>query len=61
MEQLQMSGGGPWGGMRINEKFFILLRELIGQDVLDKFVTENEMDYFDLRMDFETQKREVRT
>ncbi|XP_052265980.1 heat shock 70 kDa protein 12B-like [Dreissena polymorpha] len=60
MEQLQMSGGGPWGGMRINEKFFILLRELIGQDVLDKFVTENEMDYFDLRMDFETQKREVK-
>ncbi|KAH3893825.1 hypothetical protein DPMN_017977 [Dreissena polymorpha] len=52
LEHVQMSGGGPWGGMRIDDKFFTMLRYLIGQDVVDKFVTENEMDYFDLRMDF---------
>ncbi|KAH3893809.1 hypothetical protein DPMN_017961 [Dreissena polymorpha] len=59
MEHVQMSGGGPWGGMRIDEKFFMMLRDLIGQEVFKEFVKDNKMDYFDLQMEFEAQKRLV--
>ncbi|XP_052254863.1 heat shock 70 kDa protein 12B-like isoform X2 [Dreissena polymorpha] len=60
MEHVQMSGGGPWGGMRIDEKFFMMLRDLIGQEVFKEFVKDNKMDYFDLQMEFEAQKRLVK-
>ncbi|KAH3893771.1 hypothetical protein DPMN_017922 [Dreissena polymorpha] len=55
-----MSGGGPWGGMRIDDKLFMMLKDLFGQEVFEEFMRDNKMDYFDLRLEFEKQKRDVK-
>lgn len=60
MKQVHMSGGGPWGGMKVDEKFMMLLLDLVGQDVMSNFTANNRMDEYDLRMDFESRKREVK-
>ena len=54
-----MSGGGPWGGMKVDEKFMMLLQAIVGQEVMQEFVQDNPMDEYDLKMDFESRKREV--
>lgn len=60
MKQVCMSGGGPWGGMKVDEKFMMMLRDLVGQEVMKDFVENNPVDEYDLRMDFESRKREVK-
>ncbi|XP_045166462.2 heat shock 70 kDa protein 12B-like [Mercenaria mercenaria] len=60
MKQVYMSGGGPWGGMKVDEQFMMLLRNIVGPEVMQKFVQDNPMDEYDLRMDFESRKREVK-
>lgn len=60
MKQVHMSGGGPWGGMKVDEKFMMLLHTIIGQAVMQDFVENNPMDEYDLKMDFESRKREVK-
>jgi len=59
MEHVQKSGGGPWGGMTVNENFFTMLRELIGDRVFDEFCSEFPEEEYDCRLEFEVQKREV--
>jgi len=59
MEHVQSSGGGPWGGMTVDDKFFTMLRELIGAKVLDEFCSDYQNDEYDLRLEFEGNKREV--
>lgn len=59
MKQVHMSGGGPWGGMKVDEKFMTMLRDVVGPDVMREFVTENPVDEYDLKTDFESRKREV--
>ena len=61
MEHVQSSGGGPWGGVTVDDKFFTMLRELIGGRVWDDFCSEYPMEEYDLRLDFEGSKREVGT
>ncbi|WAR25137.1 HS12B-like protein [Mya arenaria] len=60
MDHVQITGGGPWGGTRVDDKFFTLLRDLIGQKVMEEFCTKHPNDEYDLRMDFEARKREVK-
>ncbi|KAH3876485.1 hypothetical protein DPMN_000329 [Dreissena polymorpha] len=59
LEHVHKSGGGPCGGMKTNDEFFRMLEQIIGQDVMGEFIKENLQDYFDLKADFETAKREV--
>jgi len=59
MEHVQSSGGGPWGGNTVNEKFFNMLRELVGDQVFDEFCSECPMEEYESRLEFEVQKREV--
>ena len=60
MEHLQSSGGGPWGGNAVNEKFFTMIRELVGDRVFDEFCSKCPQEEYDLRLEFEGKKREVR-
>ncbi|KAL4226809.1 hypothetical protein ACF0H5_014787 [Mactra antiquata] len=60
MKQVCMSGGGPLGGMRVDEKFLIYLRDMIGTTVMAEFVENNQMDEYDLLTEFESRKREVK-
>lgn len=59
MKQVCMSGGGPLGGMRVDDRFMMLLRDLVGEKAMTEFVQKNPMDEYDLLMDFESRKREV--
>ena len=59
MQQVYKSNGGPWGGTKVNEKFEMFLVELIGAETMKTFVEKHAIDYYDLRMDFESRKREV--
>jgi len=61
MELVQSSGGGPWGGGIVDDKFFTLLRELLGSKVLEKLqdVDDCRIIEKDMRMDFESSKRTV--
>ncbi|XP_053378122.1 heat shock 70 kDa protein 12B-like [Mercenaria mercenaria] len=61
MKQVYKSCGGPWGGTRVNEKFEMFLRDLIGQETIRTFVEKHAIDYYDLRMDFESRKREMKS
>ena len=59
MEQVVRSNGGPWGGTMINERFFNMLRDLIGNDVMDEFKALYPNEEFEMRMDFEQEKQKV--
>lgn len=59
MEHIKSSGGGPWGGMNINDTFFLFLRNIVGQEVADEFSREHELDEYFLFNEFESRKREV--
>ncbi|XP_060563670.1 heat shock 70 kDa protein 12B-like [Ruditapes philippinarum] len=60
MQQVYKSCGGPWGGTKVNEKFEMFLAELIGRETVRTFVEKHAIDYHDLRMDFESRKREMK-
>ncbi|XP_060603377.1 heat shock 70 kDa protein 12B-like isoform X2 [Ruditapes philippinarum] len=60
IQQVYKSCGGPWGGKKINEKFEMFLVELIGAETVRAFVEKHEIDYYNLRMDFESRKREMK-
>ena len=65
LEHVQSSGGGPWGGFIVNEKFFILLRGLIGSEVFGELQKLQDVDTtwksieYKLRKKFESAKRKV--
>ena len=54
-----MTGGGPWGGMKVNENILTKLKGLVGHDDFGSFATEHRVDYFDLIEDVESIKRKV--
>lgn len=60
MSQVHRSGGGLWGGMNVDQKFMQLLKGIVGEEVMQQFSQECPLDEYDLRMDFESRKREVK-
>ena len=62
LEHVQSSGGGPWGGVNVDDKFFTLLRELIGPEIF-KEVQDSDPNWksmeYDMRTWFESAKRKV--
>ncbi|XP_061183997.1 heat shock 70 kDa protein 12A-like [Saccostrea echinata] len=59
LKEIHRASGGPWGGRDINEAFFSFLKELFGQDVIDKFKIDHMDDYLELEREFETKKRMI--
>ena len=60
MKQVYRSDGGPWGGKSVDDKFFAMIRDLVTENVMLKFARTNPEEEYEMRMDFETQKRNVR-
>ncbi|XP_052267240.1 heat shock 70 kDa protein 12B-like isoform X2 [Dreissena polymorpha] len=59
LEHIHKSGGGPCGGMNVNDEFFMMLAQITGQDVFEKFRMEYRVEYFDLQASFEQEKSRV--
>ena len=45
---------------QVDERFLLLLRDIVGEVVLSEWSRENLMDEYELRMEFECRKREVK-
>ncbi|XP_053378110.1 heat shock 70 kDa protein 12B-like [Mercenaria mercenaria] len=61
MKQVYKSGGGPWGGVKVNEKVLELLSGMIGREVMSEFSQKYGNDEYDLRMEIEVAKRKVKS
>ena len=59
MEHVHRAGGGPWGGRRIDDSFFDMIRALIGFDVMDEFSSMHPLKNFEMRQHFEQEKQKV--
>ena len=59
LEELVPASGGPWGGTSVDKKFDDFIRELLGNDVMDKFKDDSMEDFLQLFSDFEGKKRAV--
>ncbi|XP_052269581.1 heat shock 70 kDa protein 12A-like isoform X2 [Dreissena polymorpha] len=59
LKHVHKSGGGAWGGMRVNDEVFNMLLGVFGHEIFDVFQVKNKMDFIDMQMDVETQKRQV--
>ncbi|KAH3893758.1 heat shock 70 kDa protein 12B-like isoform X2 [Dreissena polymorpha] len=59
LKHVHKSGGGAWGGMRVNDEVLNMIMGVFGHEVFDIFQVKNKMDFIDLQMDVETQKRQV--
>ncbi|XP_053378111.1 heat shock 70 kDa protein 12A-like [Mercenaria mercenaria] len=59
MKQVHKSGGGAWGGVRVNEKILELIRDMTGQEVMSEFSSNHCNEEYHLRMEIETSKRKV--
>lgn len=59
MKHIYQSGGGAWGGMKVDERFMVLIKDIVGETVLKEFDEENQLEMYDFRNDFECAKREV--
>ncbi|XP_053389278.1 heat shock 70 kDa protein 12A-like [Mercenaria mercenaria] len=59
--RLHTLAGGGWGGQAVNEEFKQFLIKIVGAPVFLKFVEEEESDWMDLKMKFETIKHGVKS
>ncbi|KAH3876586.1 heat shock 70 kDa protein 12B-like [Dreissena polymorpha] len=59
LEHIHKSGGGPFGGMNINDEFFEMLVQITGQDVFEEFIMGYPVEYLDLQASFEHEKCQV--
>jgi hypothetical protein len=57
LKQLHRASGGDWGGHKVNENFFQLLRDLFGHDIIQKCVDNHRSDFLELQRDIEVKKR----
>ncbi|XP_061183996.1 heat shock 70 kDa protein 12A-like [Saccostrea echinata] len=61
LDEVRPASGGPWGGKSVDDKFEKFMKEILGEEVMDKLKTENMEDYLDLFREFESKKRNIST
>nr|XP_022296014.1 heat shock 70 kDa protein 12A-like isoform X2 [Crassostrea virginica] len=52
--------GGLWGGDKVNQEFSKFLRNVVGENIFNKFIRENILDFLFINGQFETKKRSIR-
>ncbi|KAH3730703.1 hypothetical protein DPMN_056695 [Dreissena polymorpha] len=57
IKEIYRPSGGDWGGTNVDEAFIKFLREIAGNDAIQRFKDENVEEYLDLLRDFEAKKR----
>lgn len=51
--------GCDWGGIKIDVLFESFLVDIVGKDVMEYFIVNNDFDFFDFLNDFEIKKRKI--
>lgn len=59
IKELHKASGGAWGGTYVDEKFFDIIKEIVGDENFELFKKEDLAGYNDLRKDLEVKKREI--
>lgn len=59
IKELHKASGGAWGGTYVDEKFFDIIKEVVGDENFELFKKEDLAGYNDLRKDLEVKKREI--
>lgn len=59
IKELYKVSGGVWGGIYVDEKFFDIIKEVVGDENFELFKKEDFVGYNDLRKDLEVKKREI--
>ncbi|XP_021349340.1 heat shock 70 kDa protein 12A-like isoform X2 [Mizuhopecten yessoensis] len=59
LKEVHMANGGDWGGTTVDKEFEMLLSEILGVDVFNKFKQKHVADYLELQRSFETKKRSI--
>ena len=59
LRELHKATGGSWGGTKVDEAFISILDDILGDDVVDKFIKDHTSDYMYMRREFEVKKRKV--
>ncbi|KAL4227036.1 hypothetical protein ACF0H5_015012 [Mactra antiquata] len=60
MQQIHMAEGGPAGGQNVDEKFFKLMAEILGEEVWSYFQSNLPYEFYEFRMSFERAKRTIK-
>ncbi|KAL3878441.1 hypothetical protein ACJMK2_030791 [Sinanodonta woodiana] len=60
VRELHKPSGGAWGGVKVDEAFLDLLKDLAGADVVRTFTEEYTEDFLDLFREFELVKRQIK-
>lgn len=61
MKELHKATGGAWGGTYVDDKFFDIIKEIVGEKNFESFKKEDLAGYNDLCKDLEVKKREINT
>lgn len=59
IKELYKVSGGVWGGIYVDDKFFDIIKEVVGKEKFELFKKEDFVGYNDLRKDLEVKKREI--
>lgn len=59
MNELHKANGGDWGGTKVDASFINLLADIVGQDVMEAFTSDNKYDFLSLLNIFEAKKRTI--
>ncbi|KAK3593606.1 hypothetical protein CHS0354_018704 [Potamilus streckersoni] len=60
VRELHKPSGGAWGGVKVDEAFLGLLKDLAGENVVRQFTEECTEDFLDLFREFEFVKRQIK-
>lgn len=61
IKELHKATGGAWGGTYVDDKFFDIIKEIVGEKNFESFKKEDLAGYNDLRKELEVKKREINT
>ena len=61
LKELHPPTGGPWGGTKVDEKYYLFWEDLIGAEVWKKFRREGPGDILELERAFEVKKKTVKS
>lgn len=59
IKEVYKANGGDWGGTKVDASFISLLADIVGNDVIKAFSSNNKFDFLDLLGDFKAKKRTI--
>jgi hypothetical protein len=56
IKELHFASGGPLGGIKVDEAFVDLMKDIFGKDFIDSFKKESASQWLQIICDFEKRK-----